>query len=191
MAVGTAGGGTMMSRLRWTAAHFGSAGPPGWLAAAIAIGSLAVWLAIVRPMQAETARVEQDNASLARRAAPSTKPLPQPPTPREQLDEFSRRFMTERAVPSSLARLVALARRQGLLLEQGEFRWSSDTSEPLARYTAVLPVKGSYRAVRRFSQDAVQATPGLAIEEIQLRRGDPRSRTVDAQLKLVLFVARS
>jgi hypothetical protein len=33
--------------------------------------------------------------------------------------------------------------------------------------------------------------PGLAIEEVSLRRGDPKSPTLDARLRFVLFLSRA
>jgi hypothetical protein len=76
-------------------------------------------------------------------------------------------------------------------IEQGEFRLSHEAGDPLLRYAMVLPVKGDYAALRRFLRDALRELPGLALEEVQLRRADTKAAAIEAQLRLILFVAKA
>ena len=112
-------------------------------------------------------------------------------SPQQQLAEFERRFSGEKSITAALGRLHAAARRQGVQLDQAEFKFASDAREPLSRYTVVLPVKADYRALRRFTHDAVQELPGLAMEEVNLRRSDPKSPVLEAQLRFVLFLTKA
>jgi hypothetical protein len=111
-------------------------------------------------------------------------------TPQQQLAAFEQRFGGERTIGPSLARLQAAAQRRGFTLDQAEFKLASELAEPLARYSIQLPIKADYRALRRFSRDALRELPGLALDEVSLRRSDPKSPLLDAQLRFVLFLAK-
>jgi len=182
-----------MKQLRWQAMHWLRAvGLPGWVALALALASAAIWWGGVQPLLDAAKRHDADSAALQRRVAernPATVATVR--TPQQQLAEFERRFSGEKSITASLARLHAAARRQGVQLDQAEFKLSSDAREPLARYAIVLPVKADYRALRRFTRDAMRELPGLAVEEVNLRRSDPKAPALDAQLRLVLFVTKA
>ena len=93
----------------------------------------------------------------------------------------------QRLVSKSSAATLPTASPQ----QQLEFRFTSNAGEPVMRYTIELPIKAGYRALRRFTRAAMLELPGLAIEEVSLRRGDPKSPTLDARLRFVLFLSRA
>ena len=182
-----------MNRLRWELARVATGlGLPGAAALALLVAAAAVWLALVMPARDDTERLRNERARIERRlkdAAGAQATGPQ--GVREQLAEFRSRFGDEKGMSGALATLHTVARRHGLQLDQAEFKLSGDARDPLSRYAIVLPVKADYRALRRFTQDALRALPGLALEEVNLRRGDARAAQVEAQLRFVLFVNRS
>ncbi len=181
-----------VKRLRWQLGHLGRAiGLPGWVGMALLIACAAGWWGIATPMLADTARLGDASAALERRLADRVAAsAPVPSTPQQQLAEFERRFIGEKGIAASLVRLNAAARRQGVQLDQAEFKFASEAGEPLSRYSIILPVKADYRALRRFTREALRELPGLAIDEVNLRRADPKSALLEAQLRFVLFVAR-
>ncbi|MBL0726171.1 hypothetical protein [Piscinibacter sp. HJYY11] len=182
-----------MKRLRWELARAANGlGLPGGAALAMLVGAGAVWLTLVLPARDDTERLQEERARLERRLngaagdqAVGTQGV------REQLAEFRTRFGDEKSLGGSLGALHAVARKHGLQLDQAEFKLSGDARDPLWRYAIVLPVKTDYRALRRFTQDALRTLPGLALEEVSLRRGDARAAQVEAQLRFVLFLHRS
>ncbi|MBC7957415.1 MAG: hypothetical protein H7Y33_16295 [Cytophagales bacterium] len=182
-----------MKRLRWEAMHWlRGIGLPGWVALALALAGALSWWGGVVPLLDQAKRYDTDSAVLQRRLnerSPDATAAVR--TPQQQLAEFERRFSGEKSIATSLASLHAAARRQGVQLDQAEFKLSSDAREPLARYSIVLPVKADYRALRRFTRDAVRELPGLAMEEVNLRRSDPKAPVLDAQLRFVLFVTKA
>ena len=111
-------------------------------------------------------------------------------TPQQQLLAFRQRFPGEQGIAPTLASLQASAQRHGLQLNRAEFRFTREPDEPLARYAITLPVQADYRALRRFTREALRELPGLAMEEVNLRRSDPKSPLLDAQLRFVLFVVQ-
>ncbi len=129
-------------------------------------------------------------AAAAQAAAQAAAAPEVPATPQQQLAAFEQRFADERSMAPSLARLQAAAQRRGFTLDQAEFKLANEATEPLLRYTIGLPVKADYRALRRFSRDALRDLPGLALDEVSLRRSDPKSPQLEAQLRFVLFLAK-
>lgn len=182
-----------MKRLRWQLRQLAQAmGLPGWVGLALLFACALGWVLAAGPLGAEADRLERNSAEFERRLGARANAAPVlPSTPQQQLAEFRGRFSGERRIAASVGRLQAAAKRQGVQLDQAEFRFASEAGEPLLRYTIVLPVKADYRALRRFVREALHELPGLAIEEVNLRRNDPKSATLEAQLRFVLFVNKA
>lgn len=182
-----------MMRLRWQIQHLSrSIGLPGWVGVALLLACAIGWWLAAAPLRDDTDRLVVAGATIERRLAPGATATTSPPsTPRQQLAEFQRRFTGDKGIATALGRLQAAAQRQGIHLDHAEFKLASDASQPLQRYTIVLPVKADYPALRQFTRDALLALPGLAIEEVSLRRNDPKSTALEAQLRLVLFLVKA
>jgi hypothetical protein len=178
-------------RWHWTASRLAErAGPVGVAAAVVLAGALLAWFAMARAIAAETRDVEADNDALHRRAALAARPASAPLTSAQQLAAFERAFPDERALGASYARLWALAQRHGVVLRQAEFKFSDAPQDEFQRYTMLLPVKADYAALRGFVVEALGEQPGLALEDMSLRREDSKSLQLDARLSFVLFVRR-
>ena len=181
-----------VSRLRWNALRWlRCVGWPGWIAVALSVACGVVFFSQVEPMREDALRLDAEAAGLGERLASlATNRARAGATPREQLADFGRRFVNDHGIASALARLHAAPRQQGVQLDQAEFKFVSEPAEPLARYSMILPVRGDYRALRRFSRQALRELPGLALEEVSLRRNDSRSAVVEAQVRFILFVRK-
>ncbi|MBC7993239.1 MAG: hypothetical protein H7Z15_08370 [Rhizobacter sp.] len=182
-----------MKRLRWELLNaLRAIGLAGWVGLGLLLLCAAVWWGFAAPLLDEARQLDADSAALERRVRErAATDAPVVLTAQQQLAEFERRFSDEKSLTDSLARLHAAARRQGVQLDKAEFKWASDAREPLSRYTIVLPLKCDYRALRRFTRDAVRELPGLAMEEVSLRRADAKSPLLDVQLRFVLFVNKA
>lgn len=183
---------TTLTRARWQGAQWLRAiSLPGWVGLALGLACAMTAVGLTEPMQADAQRLGADSDRLAQRAAAGAlSTATADATPQQQLAAFEQRFAGERAIAPSLAKLQAAAQRRGFVLDQAEFKLASDPAEPLARYAIVLPVKADYRALRRFTHDALQQMPGLALDEVSLRRSDPKSPLLEAQLRFVLFLTK-
>lgn len=181
-----------MSRARWhTQQLLRSIGMPGWVGAAVLLACAALWVGVSAPLSEDTARLGADSTVLAERLAARATAAPSDATPQQQLDAFASRFPGQKGIAQALTRLHEISRKRGVQIEQAEFKFVSEASEPVSRYTIVLPVKGEYRALRRFNRDALRELPGLALEEISVRRSDTKSPMLESQLRFVLFVAKT
>lgn len=181
-----------LNALRWNAARWlRGIGLPGWVALVLMVGCAVAALGGIAPLRAEGQRLDADSAVLEQRiAAHAQSPAVRVATPQQQLADFVQRFPNEQGMAPAVARLQAVARRRGVALDEAEFKFASDAAEPLARYSITLPIKADYRALRRTTRDALRELPGLAMEEVNLRRSDPGSPLLDAQLRFVLFVTK-
>ena len=179
-------------RWRWNLARgLRAIGLAGWVALLLAGAALmGVW-GVIEPLRAEARQLDADSELLARRLRSAADLVaPVAATPQQQLLAFRQRFPGEQGIAPTLASLQAAAQRHGLQLNRAEFRFTREPDEPLARYAITLPVQADYRALRRFTREALRELPGLAMEEVNLRRSDPKSPLLDAQLRFVLFVVQ-
>lgn len=112
-------------------------------------------------------------------------------TPAEQLAEFYRIFPEERYSPQWLEKLVALAEKNGLSLDQGEYKVTQDKAGRLMRFQIMLPVKGEYPQIRRFLAALPAETPIIALENVQFTRQNIADSTVEVQIRLALYMERA
>jgi hypothetical protein len=191
------GRGWTRARLSWQLGRLvEAAGLPGLLAMAITLACAAAWLGWIKPLAEQIDTLRGDKSALERRAhgapggAPTTAPADVAAPAQQQLNEFHRRFVSERAIASTLARVTALASRHGIELPRGEFQLANDSVGPLARYSMLLPLHGDYRALRAFADNLTRDVPGLAMQEFSFKRDSADAPEVEARLRLVLFVLR-
>ncbi len=181
-----------LMRASWQGAQWlRGIGLPGWVGLALGLACVIAVGALVEPKYTEAQRLDADSDLLAQRAATQAmSTVAASATPQQQLALFEQRFAGERTIAPSVARLQAAAQRRGFVLDLAEFKLASEPAEPLARYSILLPIKADYRALRRFTHDVLQEMPGLALDEVNLRRSDPKSPLLDAQLRFVLFLTK-
>ena len=180
-----------LSRWRWAAQRLAErAGPVGVAAAVVAVLALLAWGVPGRVLENEAEALAAENAALERRPAAVAHAGGAPSTPEQQLRAFESRFPGPEALGTSYARLWEVARRHGVALRQAEFKLGDGAQDEFQRYTMQLPVTADYAALRGFIVGALAELPGLALEEMSLRREDSKSLRLEARLSFVLFVRR-
>lgn len=158
-------------------------GPAVCVALALCLPGLGAW-AWLLPQQ----------AALVRRAVlPPTPAIPAPAVPaplssNQNLTLFYATLGDQRDAEQQLQTLFALAARTGLVLSQGDYKAGYDQASRVSTYEIVLPVKGSYQSVWRFSALALRAMPFAALDEINFRRETIGDAAPEARLRLTLFL---
>jgi hypothetical protein len=112
-------------------------------------------------------------------------------TPNQQLAEFYRVFPEERSAPQWLKKLFALADKNGLSLNEGEYKAMRDKVGRLMRLQMVLPVKGEYRQIRRFLAALPAEIPVIALENVQFSRLNIADPNVEAEIRLALYLEQT
>jgi Tfp pilus assembly protein PilO len=179
-----------MKALRWHLHSFAAAvGLPGLVSALLLAVCAMAWIAVEEPAMQRVAELRSDNEQLVARARDAVQRPVAVESTQAALAHFDERFPDERRITAALARLRAVAARSGIALERGEFKVQAGSDDALAQYAMVLPVKAEYRALRRFVRELLREQPAIALDEVSVRRDDAKSPLVEAQLRLVLFVA--
>ncbi|MFS2021278.1 hypothetical protein ACEN88_32510 [Massilia sp. CT11-108] len=154
------------------------------MAGALAWTLHVVW-AMERAQEARAAQAKQ-NAQVA--TAPASAPAPVPPQAPDNLAAFYGALGVRGSAEQQVKTLFGLAARSGLVLRQGEYKPGYDRNAKVYTYQVNLPVKGSYAAIWQFAMAALRAIPFASLDEITFHRDAIGDATVDARLKLTLYL---
>jgi len=154
------------------------------MAGALAWTLHAVW-AMERAQEARAAQAKQ-KAQVA--TAPASAPAPVPPQAPDNLAAFYGALGVRGSAEQQVKTLFGLAARSGLVLRQGEYKPGYDRNAKVYTYQVNLPVKGSYAAIWQFAMAALRAIPFASLDEITFHRDAIGDATVDARLKLTLYL---
>lgn len=79
-----------------------------------------------------------------------------------------------------------LAAEQKIALPRGEYATSARRDAGLTAYDIVLPVRGSYPAIRRLVASVLNNLPHAGLTELRLERGQGTAAAIDARLRFTL-----
>jgi Tfp pilus assembly protein PilO len=108
--------------------------------------------------------------------------------PKERLSRFYSYFAGPEALAGQLTRLHALARESGLEFRRAEYRMTAAGEQRLARYQIVIPVEGSYRAIRRFAARTLEEMPAFALSQVKFQRKRISEGTAEAQIIFTMYL---
>lgn len=165
----------LLDWLAWGAARIGW---PGQAGIALLVLAVAVCVGYVRVLDADVAELRARAERLAR----------QPAAPVAPVQDWRTGLPGGHPGHAHLAGLFRAAAAHGLELQEGRYREARDGQSGLLRLSIVLPVSGTYPALRAFLAQALDGQPGLALEGLRLVREDRAAREIDAELRLVLLV---
>lgn len=183
--------------LGWLLRRFAkAAGLWGILAIAIAFTVVITFSSKMADMQQQISALEADIANKQISSSETTavaEPVVQQDSS-QTLSEFYQTFPTALSIPDTLSQLNALAAKQQLLLNSGDYKLNkvpaknNTGGKVLTQYEMVLPVEGSYSRVRMFIASILSSLPSVAIADIQIERESTLSPSVDARLVLIFYV---
>lgn len=161
---------------------------PGVAGLLLLMVSVGLGVFVLPPARERLATLEAQTSELSARAR-NLKPGVQQTTPRAQLANFYAFFPLTDAVPEVLGKIQRAAQRNELVLAKGEYKLAEEQEFRLARYQITLPVTGAYSQVRGFVNDVLAAVPGVALDELSLKREAIGDDTLEARVRFTLFVA--
>ncbi|SDC85253.1 hypothetical protein SAMN05428966_102489 [Massilia sp. PDC64] len=144
----------------------------------------AVW-ALERAQAARDALAKQ-KAQVA--TAPEPTPVQAPAQAPDNLAAFYGALGARGSAEQQVKTLFGLATKSGLVLRQGEYKPGYDRNARVYTYQVNLPVKGSYAAIWQFAMAALRTIPFASLDEITFHRDAIGDATVDARLKLTLYL---
>jgi type VI protein secretion system component VasK len=152
-------------------------------------GSLAWTLNAVWTMErAHAARDAQAKRQAQAAPAPAPAPVQAPVQAPDNLDAFYGALGARGSAEQQVKTLFGLATKAGLVLRQGEYKPGYDRNAKVYTYQVTLPVKGSYAAIWQFAMAALRTIPFASLDEITFHRDAIGDATVDARLKLTLYL---
>jgi Tfp pilus assembly protein PilO len=183
----------LWSRLRWTSRRWlRTLGKPGVLAIGILVVFPPFYFSAIAPAQERLDAARRGTLSLREQILHASQSLGgMRRTPAEQLAEFYRIFPQERNAPQWLKKLFALAEKNGLSLQEGEYKANRDKVGRLMRFQMVLPVKGEYPQIRRFLAALPAEIPVIALENVQFSRQNVADPVVEARIRLTLYLEQA
>lgn len=109
-------------------------------------------------------------------------------TSTQEIAEFYKQFPPGGSLPKWLRLIDTTALKRHLVLNRGDYKLTQSKQGQLQRYEMVLPISGNYVQIRQFISDVLQQLPALALSDIQIKRDNAMSPTVEARLVFMLFL---
>ncbi len=160
----------------------------GWPAVAglvLAVCAMALQLLGVQPLRARTGELTAAQAI----ARPAALQAPSPEAIQDrQLAGFYARLPAATGALETVAAIHAAASANGVTLAHGEYRLARDGKAPVWRYQISLPARASYPHLRAWLDDTLNAVPAASLDEISLRREDSTGDSVEARVRLTLYM---
>jgi hypothetical protein len=160
----------------------------GWLAV---IGLVLIVLALglqllgVDAVREQTQALRTEQAALRLRSAQKPKP---DETAAKRLTEFYASLPAANAALDAVEVIHQSALKNGVKLATGEYRQLREGSTALMRYQVTLPARANYNNLRHWLDEVMNTLPTAALDEISFRRDDVASESVEARLRLTLFL---
>lgn len=172
----------MVAHLRFQLGHH------GWPAAAglaLIAGALAVQFLGVELVQAKTVALRASQTAQRQRLA-------QQPSQENAASKRTADFYA--SLPEATGALEAIevihsiAAAKGVKLATGDYRLVREGGAHLQRYQITLPARASYPGLRAWIAEVMNAVPSAALDEISFRREDVGSDSVEARVRITLFL---
>jgi Tfp pilus assembly protein PilO len=158
----------------------------GWAGIGLLLLALAAQIFLVLPRVDSRREMEARAQSAPRQArAPNALALDAD----SRLADFQRELPRIAAVPEWLGRIHAAAQANGLVLRSGDYKLERSAEAPYLRYRITVPVRGSYRQIRGFVGAVLADVPAASVDDVQLKKETGAGGTLEARLRLSLFIA--
>lgn len=176
---------------QWAVAWQLALGRPGLLG--LALVALAVYAVVVQgpALRQEQRELLARQQEAAREPVVSKRRLTQASTAPQLLDSLPP--ASQRG--ADLARLIEISRRTEVELTRGDYSIEklSASNEPGAQLDNVsqwrlqLPVRGSYKQLRRFIAELLNGVPHAALDGLQIDRPDTQQPWLETTLRVTLY----
>jgi hypothetical protein len=156
------------------------------LAALLLMAAAAAFdLAVLRPMQASNAQLEERVARQAPRAAAG-----ETGNTAGEVAQVYAYLQKDEETTDWLAKLHGIGAATGVQLKSASYR-SEKAAGRIVRYEMVLPLAGSYPQIRDFLQRARSEIPVMSIDQLTLKRESRSQGAVQAELRVTFHMVKS
>lgn len=85
--------------------------------------------------------------------------------------------------------LFAIANKNGLSLNQADYKSMAEKNSGTIAYQIQLPVNGTYVSIRQFCEEVLLAIPFASLDEMSFKREAIANNTVEAKLRFTLYLS--
>lgn len=112
-------------------------------------------------------------------------------TPEENYQHFKNVLGDPVDTEKQIAVFFQLARKTGLTLSKAEYKLADDKEGRYRTYQILLPVKGSYKAIREFCEKSLLAIPFASLDEMSFKRESISRGVLEARLRFTLYLSET
>lgn len=154
------------------------------------VGVLAwLWVLPTLRVQENAQQRALSHAKQALQAINHAAPTAPPPVAEVHLAHFYDALGEARYAEQHIKTLFAVAAKTGLTLNLAEYKLTDEKDGRYRTYQIVLPVKGSYVAIRQFCEQTLLAMPFASLDDISFKRDAIGNRMLEARLRLTVYLA--
>jgi hypothetical protein len=180
--------GQLALRVRLALLRFGAIPSAACL---LGLAGLSAWLWGVPHLQTQG---QTELRTLARaqqtwRTSDGAAPIVPPSVLQQRVNGFYDALGETRYAEQQIKTLFAIAGKTGLSLSLADYKFAGDRNGRYQTYQIVLPVKGSYSAIRQFCEQTLLAIPFASLDEMNFKRDAIVNRTLEAKLHFTLYLA--
>jgi hypothetical protein len=181
-----------LGRSRWAVRLWAvRIGPLGRLGLGFAALGAVLYLAAVLPSRSDVSRAEEEVSSLQDKIRGEVERSAQMPFgPAEELDRFYMFIPPDSELSNSLRKVHQISAKQGLQLEQAEYRVAAEGPGHVLRYEVAFPVLGTYPQIRRFLRQVSDEIPSSVTDKVSFEYQKGNSDRVRARISLLLYARK-
>ncbi|PRC92697.1 hypothetical protein [Solimicrobium silvestre] len=91
-------------------------------------------------------------------------------------------------VEQQVASLIGLATKNGLILNQAEYKLAQNKNGHFHTYTVTMPVKGQYSMIRGFCDQVLLSIPFAALDELNFKRASISNQIIETRIRFTLYL---
>ncbi|MBI3526785.1 MAG: hypothetical protein HY067_02335 [Betaproteobacteria bacterium] len=176
-----------MIRLRWLARL--AVQRLGWQGVAglgLLIATCAFCAGVIAPLDS---RISEFKAKMSLpKARRDTANALRAPDPAAELDAFYRAFPGDDALTGLLAKLHGIGEKNGMALQQADYRAIDERGPRLGQYRISVPATTTYPQLKHFLAAVLTEMPNLSLDQISLQRHAIADARVDVQMQFTLYL---
>ncbi|HEY8102395.1 MAG TPA: hypothetical protein VIF82_16775 [Burkholderiaceae bacterium] len=166
----------------------------GWsksIASIICMIGLMAWLLGIPYLHTQQKALQQQwqQAQQSWHTAEGMIPTVTQTTAEQHFNQFINGLGDDRYTEQQIKTLFALADKAGLTLAQADYKLAEDKNGHYRTYQILMPVKGTYRAIRQFCEKTLLAIPFASLDEMNFKRDAIGSGTLEARLRFTIYLS--
>ena len=162
----------------------------GTVGIGIAVFCAAFYLGTIRPDEQRLTQLRAEHARLDEKRVMPTLNGMGIGSVEERLQEFYGLLGSERALRDLLDTIDAAARRNGIVLRQGNYRFTWETGARTARYEVTYTGQTPYYRARIFLHEVLHELPMLSLDEVTFQRQQVTAGATEFTARVSMLLRR-